>query len=133
MSIMLTASEARSQSMHHALVHDELRKLEKGILGAVAQGKYAIMVLTNTKMTGPADTVAVENPDVFVTAAEELLTEEQLAASEGYYSAWKGDTVNKAMEREMNSIIQYFSDLGYVIERRVNQATGKNFKWVVYW
>ena len=133
MSIMLTASEARAQSIHNALVHDELRKLEKAILAAVDLGGYAIMVLTNTKMTGPADNVAIENPDVFVTEASEPLTEDQLAAAEFYYRAWKGDVVNKAMEREMNSIIQYFSDLGYVIERRVNQETGQNFKWVVYW
>jgi len=133
MSIMLTASEARAHSLHHAIVHDELRKLEIAVLGAVEASGYSGVVLTNTKMTGPADNVALENNDMLVTEAQIPLTEEELANSQSYYRAWKGDIPNKALEREMNSIIEYFSNLGYVIERRVNQETGENFKWVIYW
>ena len=133
MSIMLTASEARAHSLHHAIVHDELRKLELAVLGAVEASGYSGVVLTNTRMTGPADNVALENNDMLVTEAQIPLTDEQLDNAQNYYRAWKGDIPNKALEREMNSIIEYFSNLGYVIERRVNQETGQNFKWVVYW
>ena len=133
MSIMLTASEARAHSLHHAIVHDELRKLELAVLGAVEASGYSGVVLTNTRMTGPADNVALENNDMLVTEAQIPLTDEQLDNAQNYYRAWKGDIPNKALEREMNSIIEYFSNLGYVIERRVNQETGQNFKWVIYW
>jgi hypothetical protein len=33
----------------------------------------------------------------------------------------------------MNTVVQYFTDLGYQIERRTNTTTGYTFKWIVYW
>lgn len=59
-------------------------------------------------------------------------------ASKDYYAAWKGTTIsNSAFTRpyvdRMDTIIAYFTDLGYVINRQTNPATGNTIQWAVKW
>lgn len=59
-------------------------------------------------------------------------------ASKDYYAAWKGTTIsNDAFTRpyvdRMDTVIAYFTDLGYVINRQTNPATGNTIQWAVKW
>lgn len=59
-------------------------------------------------------------------------------ASKDYYAAWKGTTIsNDALTRpyvdRMDTVIAYFTDLGYVINRQTNPATGNTIQWSVKW
>lgn len=59
-------------------------------------------------------------------------------ASRDYYAAWKGTTIsNDAFTRpyvdRMDTVIAYFTDLGYVINRQTNPATGNTIQWSVKW
>jgi hypothetical protein len=50
-----------------------------------------------------------------------------------YFTSWQGTITNRALENQMNSVIKYFNNLGYKLERLTNSATGKTFKWHIYW
>lgn len=50
-----------------------------------------------------------------------------------YFTSWQGTITDRALENQMNSVIKYFNNLGYKIERLTNSATGKTFKWHIYW
>jgi hypothetical protein len=59
-------------------------------------------------------------------------------ASKDYYAAWKGTTIsNDLLTRpyvdRMDTVIAYFTDLGYVINRQTNPATGNTIQWSVKW
>lgn len=59
-------------------------------------------------------------------------------ASKDYFAAWKGTTIsNDAFTRpyvdRMDTVIAYFTDLGYVINRQTNPATGNTIQWSVKW
>ena len=59
-------------------------------------------------------------------------------ASRDYFAAWKGTTIsNSVLTRpyvdRMDTIVQYFTDLGYTINRQTNPATGNTLQWSVKW
>lgn len=103
-SIMLTASQARNKAQNDLIIFNEVRSIELAILTAVAAGSYEI-VLTNTVMT----------------------------TASSYYNVWRGNSSDRAKEKQMSAIIQYFTDLGYTIDRKTNATTGNTFNWTIYW
>jgi hypothetical protein len=103
-SIMLTASQARNKAQNDLVIFNEVRNIELAILTACAAGSYEI-VLTNTTMT----------------------------TSSSYYNVWRGNATDRAKEKQMSTIIQYFTDLGYAIERKTTVSTGNTFNWTIYW
>jgi hypothetical protein len=103
-SIMLTATQARSKAQNDLAIFNEVRNIELAILTASAAGNYSI-TLDNTTMSTSAT----------------------------YCNVWKGVVADRAKEIQMASIIKYFTDLGYSIERRTNSVTGTTFDWVVNW
>jgi hypothetical protein len=54
-------------------------------------------------------------------------------SSTTYFTSWQGTITDRALENQMNSVIKYFNNLGYKLERLTNSATGKTFKWHIYW
>jgi hypothetical protein len=50
-----------------------------------------------------------------------------------YFQSWQGALQDRAKIQQMNSVIQYFQNLGYKIERIANSTTGQTFKWHIYW
>ena len=110
-SVMLNAQEARSKASNDLDIFREVRDIEEAILSASANGAYETS-LSTTKMT---DTGA------------------GLSVARDYYKTWIGAVPNRAYERQMAAVVQYFFDLGYSIERRVNTSTGDTFTWYVYW
>ena len=103
-SIMLTATQARSKAQNDLVIFNEVRSIESAILTASAAGSYNITLSTTTMTT-----------------------------SATYANVWKGVVADRAKEIQMASIIKYFTDLGYSIERRSNPITGTTFDWQVYW
>jgi len=103
-SIMLTANQARSKAQNDLIIFNEVRSIELGILTASANGAYEVILNNTTMSTTPA-----------------------------YFNVWRGNTNDRAKEKQMATIIQYFTDLGYTIERKTNSSTGNTFNWTVYW
>ena len=110
-SVMLNAQEARAKAHNDLAVFHEVRDIEESILTASASGAYEVAVST-TSMTN---------------------TGAGLNTARDYYKAWIGAVPNRGYERQMATVIQYFFDLGYSIERRVNVNTGDTFTWYIYW
>jgi len=50
-----------------------------------------------------------------------------------YFSSWQGALTDRALDNQMNTVIKYFGNLGYKLNRLTNSATGKTFRWHVYW
>lgn len=50
-----------------------------------------------------------------------------------YFTSWQGAITNRALDNQMNAVIKYFGNLGYKVNRLTNSATGKTFKWHIYW
>lgn len=103
-NVMLTATEARSKAQNDLVIFNEVRNIELAILTASADGSYDV-TLDDTAMT----------------------------ISATYCNVWKGVVADRAKEIQMATVIKYFTDLGYSIERRANQTTGVTFDWQVYW
>jgi hypothetical protein len=103
-NVMLTASEARAKAQNDVVIFNEIRKIEDAILSAVASGRY---------MAEVADTT--------------------MTLSVTYYNVWQGATDDRAKFIQMSNIVNYFTDLGYGIERRTNPNTGNTFKWIASW
>lgn len=101
---MLTATEARSKAQNDLVIFNEVRDIELAILSASADGAYEITVDTSTMTT-----------------------------SATYANVWKGLISDRAKEIQMSTVIKYFTDLGYSIERKTNSISGTTFVWQVYW
>lgn len=112
--VMLTATEARVKSLQDIFVLREIRDLEEEVLLAAADGAVEVVVTTTSTMAkNPAD------------AGYALATE--------YYDTWVGSRDDRQKTLQMNKVIQYFSDLGYTIDRQSNPSTETTFQWVVAW
>ena len=103
-NVMLTASEARSKSQNDLVIFNEVRDVELAILTASADGYYEI---------------TIEDSAMTISAT--------------YANVWKGVVNDRAKEIQMASVIKYFTDLGYSIERKINSTSGTTFVWQVYW
>ena len=112
--IMLTSSEARSKALQDIFVLREIRDLEEEILLASADGAVEVIVATTSTMAKNAADVGYAN------AAE-------------YFDAWTGARDDRQKTLQMNKVVQYFSDLGYTIDRQTNSTTQTTFQWVIAW
>jgi hypothetical protein len=111
---MLTASEARIKSLQDVYVLREIRDLEEAVLTAAAAGEIEVIIPTTS-------TMAKNSADVgYATAAE-------------YFDAWVGSRDDRQRTLQMNKVVQYFSDLGYTIDRQTNPNTQTTFQWVIAW
>ena len=59
-------------------------------------------------------------------------------ASKDYFAAWKGTTIsNENFVRpyvdRMDTVLAYFTNLGYTINRQTNPATGNTIQWAIKW
>lgn len=112
--IMLTASEARVKSLQDIYVIREIRDLEEAVIFASADGQVeAIVVTTSTMAKNPSDTG-------YSLAAE-------------YFDVWTGNRDDRQKTLQMNKVIQYFTDLGYTIDRQTNPVSQTTFQWVIAW
>jgi hypothetical protein len=111
---MLTAAEARLKSLQDIFVLREIRDLEEEILLASADGAVEVTVATTSTMAKNAADVG------YALAAE-------------YYDTWAGSRDDRQKVLQMNKVVQYFSDLGYTVDRQTNPNTQTTFQWVIAW
>lgn len=112
--VMLTAAEARLKSLQDIYVLREIRDLEEAVIIATAEGAVEVTVQTTSTMA--------KNP-----------TDQGHALANEYYTAWIGSRDDRQKALQMAKVIQYFSDLGYTIERQTNPTGGTTFQWVIAW
>jgi hypothetical protein len=60
------------------------------------------------------------------------------ADSRDYYKVWKNQTPSNALltrpyQERMDSVIAYFTSMGYTITRQTNSTTGNTIQWSVLW
>jgi len=58
--------------------------------------------------------------------------------SQDYYGAWQGTNMSNPLlsppyNTQMNAVINYFTTLGYIVNRIVNTSTSNTFTWVLQW
>jgi hypothetical protein len=111
---MLTASEARIKSLQDVYVLREIRDLEEAVLTAASDGAIEVIIPTTS-------TMAKNSADVGYGIAAE------------YYDTWTGSRDDRQKTLQMNKVVQYFSDLGYTIDRQTNPNTQTTFQWVIAW
>jgi len=112
--LMLTAGEARTKALQDLIVLREVRDLEEFILIESAAGGYQVIVSTTTTMAkNAADTG-------YALAAE-------------YYDVWVGASDDRGKALQMSKVVQYFTDLGYTVDRQTNSTTQTTFQWVISW
>lgn len=110
-----TAAQARVQATDSTIVLDEIHAIETAVLLAVREGQLLVSNAGgNTVMT------STESGDNLNTA--------QL-----YFNVWKGNLADDSKSAYMQSVIDYFSQLGYGIKRVTNTSTGTTFLWYVTW
>lgn len=112
--VMLTAAEARLKALQDLYILREIRDLEEAIIFAAAEGQVEVVVQSTNTMA--------KNP-----------TDEGYALANEYYNTWTGSRDDRQKTLQMAKVIQYFSDLGYTIERQVNPTGATTFQWVVAW
>lgn len=112
--VMLTASEARLKALQDIYVLREIRDLEEAVLFAAADGAVEVTVSTTSTMA--------KNP-----------TDTGYALATQYYNTWTGVNDDRQKTLQMTKVIQYFSDLGYTIDRQVNSTSQTTFQWVIAW
>lgn len=112
--VMLTAAEARMKSLQDIYVLREIRDLEEAVILATDSGGVSV-TLSNTS-------TMAKNP-----------TDEGYALANEYYNTWTGVNDDRQKRLQMAKVIQYFSDLGYTIERQVNPVGETTFQWIVAW
>jgi len=112
--VMLTASEARLKSLQDVYVLREIRDLEEEVILAATAGAVEVIVATTS-------TMAKNSTDTGYPLATE------------YFDTWNNSRDDRQKTLQMAKVIQYFSDLGYTIERQINPVTQTTFQWILAW
>ena len=112
--VMLTASEARLKALQDIYVLREIRDLEEAVILATGEGAVSVTVSTTSTMA--------KNP-----------TDEGFPLANEYYTTWTGARDDRQKTLQMAKVIQYFSDLGYTIDRQTNPVGETSFQWVIAW
>lgn len=110
-----TATQARNQATDNLTVLSEIQTIETAVLVSVQAGE-----LSNTEIGGN-------------TTMTSTVAGAPLALAQAYFSVWKQTVANDAYAANMQSVIDYFSGLGYGIKRVTNTVTGNTFLWYVTW
>jgi transketolase len=111
---MLTASEARLKSLQDVYVLREIRDLEEEVILAATAGEVEVIVATTSTMAKNS-------------------TDTGYALSTEYFDTWNNSRDDRQKTLQMAKVIQYFSDLGYTIERQINPVTQTTFQWILAW
>lgn len=109
---MLTATQARAKSSNDRIIFDEIRAIESATLYAIDAGQYDVDIANGTTMTD---------------------TGVGIPTARLYYSTWTAADSDRARGTQMDAVVNYFTNLGYAIERRTNPATTDTFLWYLTW
>lgn len=48
-----------------------------------------------------------------------------------YFSVWQGTTPDRVKQDHINQVVNYFENLGYVVDIRTNTTTNKTLEWII--
>jgi hypothetical protein len=108
-NIFPIAKTSREIARQLPLINEEANQLEQAILEASRDGLLSVTV-NDTLMTTP------NTPE-----------------AQSYYQTWRGNIVNEVERDQMDVVIRYFRDKGYVINRVTNTSTLNTFNWIIRW
>lgn len=103
---LLNASNSRNIARNIPIIHKEIRDIEERILNNSRNGLFEVII-----------------SDTYMTSS---------SAAPLYYSSWK-ENKNDEKTDQMNFIMNYFKNNGYLINRITNTSSLSTFKWVVRW
>lgn len=80
----------------------------------------------------------IATAEATIGIGEGSITMSLYSQSKDYYAAWKGTTMsNEDLRRpyidRMDTIVSYFTNMGYTITRQTNPTTGNTIQWAVKW
>jgi len=114
---MLAAADIKTQTINSVTTETEIFLINMNILNTTMAGNSAVAVtmLSNTEVNG---NYVIGTP---MTSA----------VGNVYYSVWQGNAASTAQTAQMNKVIDYYTKLGYIINRRSDD--GASFYWVINW
>ena len=112
---MISAVEARTESMANVNVETEIFIITVNILSAVAAGQLNAIVAGETE----------------TTIMETTITGSPMTTSQIYYDSWQSVVIDPPKTSEMNKVIDYFTKLGYAVSRQSND--GMHIFWNISW
>lgn len=112
---MLTASNARNNTISSEIVETELALINLNILYAVSQGRITASVthVTNTSVMGTT------------------LTGTPMTLNTDTYLVWQNRITDNLITAQMAQVIDYYSQLGYTISRKT--IDGTHLLWQISW
>ena len=110
MNIFPAAASSRSEAITHTITLTEIRNIEVAVLNAVANGQLTTTISSVTTMTDSVTGVP-------------------------YWTLWNANStdLSNVLNVQMNTVVEYFTNLGYNITRILNTTTNDTFSWVLSW
>jgi len=114
---MLSAIDVRTQTINSVTTETEIFLINLNILTSTAAGNSTVLVTrtSNSAVNGS-----------YVTG-----TPMTTATGNVYYSVWQGNTASTNKTAQMNKVIDYYTRLGYTINRRSDD--GISLYWLISW
>jgi len=108
---------------------------DSGVVGLVASkdaGNNLVLAYTHPQQASWSVTIGsgTANTDLGLSASTLSPT---TPSSVTYNSVHTGAVTDRKSDDEMTQVRLYFTNLGYNIQQQTNAATGKTFKWIIYW
>jgi hypothetical protein len=114
---MLSATDVRTQTINSVATETEIFIINLNILNTTLAGSSTVSV-TRTSNTEVNGSYVIGSPMTTATA-------------NAYYSVWQGNTLSTNKAAQMNKVIDYFTKLGYTINRRSDD--GASLYWLISW
>ena len=113
---MLTAAEARTQTINSRAVEAEIFIINLNILSNNLAGNTTATVTRTTNTFVMSNTYIVGSP---------------MSLANTYYAVWQTTTTDAAKTGEMNKVIDYYQRLGYTINRKSSDR--QSLYWQISW
>jgi hypothetical protein len=110
---MLTSTELKTGTLTNTTVETEIALLNLNILSSVETNTVNVTGETETDVNG-----------ITVTGTP-------MTVSNVYYPVWQGTVTNTFIQSEMQKVIDYFSKLGYTINRKSDDM--EHLFWTISW
>lgn len=142
--IFPSAARARDIISLDLVVFDEIREIERSIIGAVKDSKMMVRIF-NTTMTNIGYYQDFENPPGTTTpptteppntTPPPIICPSPIyipGSGDLYWKVWQGYVVDELISFQMLRVIEHFESIKYNIIRKTNQNTQINFYWELRW
>lgn len=103
-----------------------------GVVASKDENSHLVLTILTDPATWTYEIGAgTANSDLGLTAG--ISSAPTPPVSKDYWEVWMGTSVDRAKQNQMDSVMQYFINIGYKIDRTTNTSTGRTFNWYIYW